>query len=82
MSPTAVSNIGIDPFAHHPLVELIPAPVGHGPAVGSDDERVSMQLDEMVWKLRREGQTFTGIALALGMSRPSAKASTTISLTF
>ena len=30
-----------------------------------------MQLDEAIWKMRREGQTFTGIALALGMSRQS-----------
>lgn len=50
---------------------LIPAPIGHRPAVGSDEERASMQLDEAIWNLRREGHTFNAIGLSLKMSRQS-----------
>lgn len=53
------------------VTALIPTPIGHRPATGSDEELASMQLDEIIWEMRRGGNTFTGIALAIGMSRQS-----------
>jgi hypothetical protein len=50
---------------------MIPAPIGHRPAAGSDEELASLRLDEEVWQMRRDGHTFAAIGVVLKMTRQS-----------